>query len=144
MKKLSLTLLTCLLFLSPNVVLSETMNDLVIREGLYYKKFSDVPFSGVTTGNEQRTFKNGVKDGAYIRYYDNGQVWFKGNHKNGNKEGEWVQTIFLGERKIVDGTWGFEKGNYKNGKKEGVWVNHNLEGQLISKDNFKNGKKISD
>ena len=32
MKKLSLTLLTCLLFLSPNVVLSETLDDLVYRD----------------------------------------------------------------------------------------------------------------
>jgi hypothetical protein len=58
MRELSLTLLTCLLFLSPNVVLSETMDDLVLREGLFYKKFSDVPFSGKTTGLQQGTFKN--------------------------------------------------------------------------------------
>jgi len=50
MKKLSLTLLTCLLLLAPNVVLSETMDDLVVRDGLYYKKSSDIPFSGEITG----------------------------------------------------------------------------------------------
>jgi hypothetical protein len=39
------------------------MDDLVKREGLYYKKFSDVPFSGKATG----------KYGAYtILYYRNG------------------------------------------------------------------------
>ena len=65
MKKLSLTLLTCLLFLSPNVVLSETMKDLVKRDGLYYKKFSDVPFSRKVTGMTHGTLKNGVLDDVY-------------------------------------------------------------------------------
>ena len=78
-----LNLLTCLLFLSPNVVLSETMNDLVRREGLHYKKFSDVPFTGKTTGEIQGTFRNGKKDGLWLRYYDNGQVSYKATYKNG-------------------------------------------------------------
>ena len=41
MKKL-LTLLTCLFLLSPNVVLGETLEDLVERGGLFYKKFTDI------------------------------------------------------------------------------------------------------
>jgi hypothetical protein len=57
MKKLSLTLLTCLLFLSPNVVLSETLDDLVYRDGNAYKKFSYVPFSGEITGQTKGTSK---------------------------------------------------------------------------------------
>ena len=53
--KTLLTLLTCLFFLSPNVVLSETvkLKDLVKRDGLYYKKFTDVPFTEKTTGKDQ-------------------------------------------------------------------------------------------
>jgi hypothetical protein len=50
MRKLSLTLLTCLLFLSPNVVLSEDWKDLVKRDGIHYKKFSQIPFSGEIFG----------------------------------------------------------------------------------------------
>jgi hypothetical protein len=38
MKKLTLTLLTSLLPLSPIVVLRNTWHDLVKREGIYYKK----------------------------------------------------------------------------------------------------------
>jgi len=41
MKKL-LTLLTCLFLLSPNVVLDETIDVLVKRGGLFYKKFTDI------------------------------------------------------------------------------------------------------
>ena len=59
MGKLSLTLLTCLLILSPIVVMSETVtsDDLVFREDLFYKKFTDVPFTGTVTGGKKRTRK---------------------------------------------------------------------------------------
>ena len=52
MGKLSLTLLTCLLILSPNVVLGEklTFGDLEERNGLFYEKSSNVPFSGKVSG----------------------------------------------------------------------------------------------
>jgi hypothetical protein len=35
-------------------------DDLVEREGLLYKKFTDVPFTGKTTGQTQETYKDGV------------------------------------------------------------------------------------
>jgi hypothetical protein len=111
MKKLSLTLLTCLLFLSPNVVLSETWDDLVKRNGIHYKKFSQVPFNGELAGLVQGTFKNGKQDGEWVSYWDNGQLMFKGNFKNGEKEGDWVSYN-------PDGTIRKEyTGTYKNGKK---------------------------
>jgi hypothetical protein len=72
MKKLSLTLLTCLLFLSPNVVLSETRDDLVKTDGFYYKKFSQFLFSGKFTGKSQITIKNGKEEGAWVYRYEIG------------------------------------------------------------------------
>lgn len=42
--KLSLTLFTCLIFLSPNVVLNAIYDDLVTRDGVWFKKFSQVAF----------------------------------------------------------------------------------------------------
>jgi antitoxin component YwqK of YwqJK toxin-antitoxin module len=96
MKKLSLPLLTFLLFLSPNVVLSETMDDLVYSDGLYYNKFSQVPFSGVTTGKSQGTIKNGIREGAWITYHPNGQLKSKGNYKNGKTDGSWVYNYEIG------------------------------------------------
>ena len=38
-------------------------DDLVEREGLLHKKFTDVPFTGKTTGQTQETYKDGVIDG---------------------------------------------------------------------------------
>ena len=66
------------------------MGDLVLREGLYYKKFSDVPFSGKISGyNKKGAIVNGVHEGAWVHYWSNGQLWSKGNYKNGNEEGAW-------------------------------------------------------
>lgn len=41
------------------------MDDLVEQNGIIYKKFSQGPFTGqVDEGNEQGSFKNGVKYGT--------------------------------------------------------------------------------
>jgi antitoxin component YwqK of YwqJK toxin-antitoxin module len=66
------------------------MCDLVQRDGVYYKKFSDVPFSGKVTDNQKGLITNGKKEVAWIRYYVGGQLHYKGNYKNGKMEGAWV------------------------------------------------------
>ena len=64
------------------LALGETMDDLVHRDGLYYKKFTVVPFTGNITGITQGTFKNGKKEGPRISYYDDGQLFSKGTYKD--------------------------------------------------------------
>ena len=87
------------------------MKDLVERDGLHYKKFSVVPFTGKITGNTQGTFKNGKKDGPWVSYHENGQLWTKGTYKNGKKDGPWVGYE-------DDGTvWEKYTGTFKDGKK---------------------------
>ena len=50
---------------------SEAMDDLVEQNGIIYKKFSQGPFTGqVDEGNEQGSFKNGVKYGTWVQYYE--------------------------------------------------------------------------
>jgi hypothetical protein len=87
------------------------MDDLVYRDGIVYKKFSDVPFTGKITGKITGTFKNGKKHGPWVSYYDNGQLMGKGNYKNGKTDGPWVSFN-------IDGTV-YEKytGTVKNGVK---------------------------
>ena len=112
MRKLILIpLLIFIVTLSPNVVMSETLkfNDLVERDGVYYQKYSDVPFTGNVTGKEQGEIKKGKRDGLWVRFYKNGQLLSKHTYENGKKGGPWVSY----ER---DGNvW--KKGNYKNGVK---------------------------
>ena len=81
-----------LVLLFPSLALGEevTIDNLVVRDSLYYKKFSDVPFSGKVTGIEQGTFKTGKKEGPWVSYWENGQLEMKGDYKNGKTEGPWV------------------------------------------------------
>ena len=113
-----------LVFLFPTLALSEevTLDDLVERKGLYYKKFTDVPFSGKVTGGGQGEIKNGKRDGPWVSYFENGQLWDKGDYKNGEREGPWVSYFESGQ---LD-----SKGTWKNGKEEGPWVSYFENGQL--------------
>ena len=52
------------LFSSP--VWSETIDDLVERNGKHYLKFTDEGFSGKVEGKVQGTLKDGVWEGEYI------------------------------------------------------------------------------
>ena len=51
-----LTSVILLVLLFPALALGETMDDLVKRDGLHYKKFTDVPFTGEVTGKKQGSF----------------------------------------------------------------------------------------
>ena len=87
------------------------MDDLVEREGTYYKKFSDVPFTGKTEGKEQGSFKNGLREGPWEIYHENVRLNSKGDYKNGKKEGSWVGYLKDGSVRSLD------TGTYKDGVK---------------------------
>ena len=110
--------------------------DLVGRKGLYYKKFSDVPFTGKTTGKTQGTFKNGKKDGPFVDYWDNGQLESQGTYKNGKMDGPYVSHHDNGQFRA--------KGTLKDGKREGPWVVYKKDGTVWEKytGTFKNGVKV--
>ena len=61
------------------------MRDLVQRDGVYYEKFSDVPFSGKVTGSFNGLIMNGKREGAWVEFHVDGQLGNKGNYKNGVK-----------------------------------------------------------
>jgi antitoxin component YwqK of YwqJK toxin-antitoxin module len=115
-----------------------TLGDLVERDGLYYEKFTDVPYNGKATGEEQGSFKSGKREGAWVFYHENGQLWRKGNYKNGKGEGTWVSYYENGQLN--------RKGGYKNHRMEGAWVGYNKDGTVDKEltGTFKNGEKISD
>jgi antitoxin component YwqK of YwqJK toxin-antitoxin module len=115
---------------------SETFDDLVKREGIYYQKFTNVPFNGKVTGSAQGAFKNGKREGAWAEYYENGQLLIKANYKNDKQDGAWARYWKNGQ------LW--KKGNDKNGKRDGAWAEYHENGQLWQKGDYKNGKKISD
>ena len=119
LNKDQLTILLVTLLSSPSW--STSIDELVERDGLYNKKFGNVPFIGdVTTGERPRFLKNGKKDNVWVEYLENGQLRSKGSFKNGVREGVWVSYYDNGQVK--------DEGNYKNGKNDGVWVVYNEEG----------------
>tara|TARA_B100000676_G_scaffold309291_1_gene372433 strand:+ start:4801 stop:5067 length:267 start_codon:yes stop_codon:yes gene_type:complete len=75
------------LLLFPAIAFAESVDidDLVIRDGLYYKKFIDEPFDGEVTVKTQCKFVDGKNNGPWVRYHENGQLREKGTYKNGVK-----------------------------------------------------------
>ena len=109
-------------------------NNLVKRDGLYYEKFNDIPFTGNSIGQGQGKIKDGKQVGKWLRYYGNGQLEYKFNFKNGKKDGEWLFYYDNGQL--------FGKIYYKEGKKAGKWNWYNKDGDLIMTEIFKNDKLI--
>ena len=111
-----LTSVVLIVLLFPTLALGETMEDLMTKDGLYYKNyyiiFIGVPFSGKVTGKEQVSIKNGKKDGLWVYYHDNGKLW--------------------------------KSGTFKDGKEDGPFVFYHENGQLWKKGTYKDGVKISD
>ena len=73
-----------MVLLLPALALGETMDDLVNRDGLYYKNFTDVPFTGKIVDyhphgqlRKKETHKDGKKDGLWVFYGENGQLLSK-------------------------------------------------------------------
>ena len=112
MKKLLLLTILLLSLISCSSETEINIDELVQREGLAYKKFSDTPFTGKVSGKEQGKMKNGIREGKWIEYYrENGQLYEKGSYKNGKHEGEWV---YLKSDGTLIRDW---SGTYKNGEK---------------------------
>ena len=77
---------TFLIFFVVRSVHSETMGDLIWKKGIYYKKNTNVPFSGKINGNIKGQIQNGKKEGTWVRYYSNGQLFSVSNYKTGRKK----------------------------------------------------------
>jgi hypothetical protein len=134
-----LTSIVLMTFLFSGLALGEwmEMDDLVEREGLYYRKFTTVPFTGRILGQgPSGKIKNGKKDGPWVDYHSNGQLSYKGTFKDGKKVGPWVFHHSNGQLSY--------KGTFKDGKEEGPWVFYRDDGQLYVKGTYKDGKKISE
>ncbi len=148
---------TFLIFLIISAAHSENMSDLIWKNGIYYKKSTNSSFSGKINGNIKGLITNGKKEGTWVRYYNNGQLFSVSNYKKGRKNGAWItynnegHLIEKGQYKndLEEGLWirlfknGIinYKGKFKNGKKSGSWIAYHYNGQLKFKGNYKNGLK---
>jgi hypothetical protein len=130
-----------MVLLFPSLALGETMDDLVKRDGIYYKKFNPVkrsilllirkpghqavPFTGTVTGMTEGAFSNGKKDGPWVYNQKNKNRIFvlkKGTYKDGKKEGPW--------REYYENSRGFDLS----------WITQTSKSYLRKKMTYKDGK----
>ena len=110
------------------------LKDLVITNGLYFKKFTNIPFTGkVMEGRKQGRLKNGEKVGVWVEYDGNGRVSKEVTYENGKKV-TWVQYKYHSNGQLRT------KETYKEGKFDGPWVRYYDNGQLELKGTFKDVK----
>ena len=133
-----ITILLLPLFSSPSWSETLTLEDLVLRNNLYYKKFTDVPFTGEIFGLENGRFKNGELEGFWKYYYKDGQLRNKGNYKDGKKDGLWE--FYQGPSSL------WHKGHYKDGKEEGLWEWFLMDGTVdqVNTNTFRNGEIVKE
>ena len=139
-----LTILFISLLSSPSWSDTVSWNDLVERDELYYKKFSDVPFTGKVSGRtnsrfkfnyiENVGFKNGKKDGFWESYREDGQLDGNGTYKDGEFHGLWTWYHDNGQIQ--------SKQNYKDGEEDGLLEYFNEDGSQKSGEIYKNGKFV--
>ena len=103
-----LTIIFITFLSSPSWSETLTMNDLVKRNDLYYKKFTNVPFSGEIVGRETGKIKDGNRTGSWEEYHETGQLKSQKNYKDGKEEGLWEIYDENGQL--------FRKKNFKDGE----------------------------
>lgn len=97
-----ISLLFITLLSSPSWSETVTMDDLVERNGFYYKKFTNVPFPGLVDQDcPKGTLKDPFKKG------------FSGKIKNGLREDYWVITLCLSSS--------IQRGNLTRGQRVEDW-----------------------
>ncbi len=113
---------------------SETDGKLVLEEN-----YKDGIKQGVTiifypeTGrpSELTDYKNGHKNGRWIKYFPDGKVSTSGTYVNDTLQGDF-RVYDINGTLIV-------RGQYKNALQDGVWLTYDTLGNLQSKEVFHNG-----
>jgi len=144
-KTIQTSLLCLFLLFIPTIIWAETYEDLYKKGGIYYKKFTDTPFTGeINQKFEKGSYKDGKLHGTYYNFDEKGRLTFRGEYKNGLPHGSYVSYITNpfndDEGQLV------RKGVYKKGKKEGYWEYYFIDGTIDSENTgqYSNGVKTSD
>ena len=111
-------------------------NDLIERDKLYYQKSHESPFTGEVFGTNNGQLLNGIKEGRWLKFYSNGNLWTKEFFKQGKRNGayEW----YWGNGQL------YFKGRNENDIAEGTAEYYYPNGQLCVLGDFKDGYPIGD
>ena len=127
---------------SPNEKkVSIQMEEVVKRDDTYYKKFSNIPFSGhIESYHPNGQLKIigdmsvGKKVGNWVEYYMNGIKKSEGQFTKGERDGLWVYYFLNANIK--------EKQFYIEGNKDGLWEKFEVDGTIVQTESYQNGKWI--
>ncbi|MDC0379018.1 hypothetical protein OAM79_00830 [Litorivicinus sp.] len=112
--------LGCFLFCPFSIAAS--FDDLVERDGVYYQKSSQVPYTGQIDGIEKGLIRNGKKEGRWTTFFSDGRALSKAHFKNGILNGHFESYQSNGDVRAI--------GNYKDGKRSGDWVTYQSSGEV--------------
>ena len=116
-------------------------NDSVIQVGYYTNgnirnQFLYKPMSFEKEINSRFFDENKIRHGESVEYYENGQLFQKVTHIDGEQDGELLQYYENGQLK-----W---KGMYKDDKQNGEFLNYYENGQLKYEGIVKEGKIVTE
>jgi len=115
-------MLTITLFVLSFPSSSETLDKLVKRHEIYYKKSSDLPFTGKITGLSEGWIKDGKPEGPWLEFHRKRKLYVKGTYKDGKREGSWSAYWSNGQL--------LHQAMFRNGKLDGSWNDYNHHGNV--------------
>lgn len=111
---------------------SEEDGSLILIENYNDGKLSGMSIAYLPGGNnvviEQTEYINGVRNGLYSRYYDNGVHMIEANYNNDKLNGKYIHYYPNGAVK--------EEGAFENGTKIGDWTIYDVEGNVLSTEKY--------
>ncbi len=117
------------------------IDEIVKRDDIFYRKFSNIPFSGhIESYHPNGQLKivgdllDGKKVGNWIEYYLSGIKKSEGQFTNGKKDGPWVYYFLNANIK--------EKQFFIDGYKDGLWEKFDVHGTVVQTESYQNGKWI--
>ena len=117
------------------------MDQVVKRDDTFYRKFSNIPFSGHIESYHPNgqlkiigDFADGKKVGNWVEYYMSGIKKSEGKFANGKKDGAWVYYFLNANIKA--------KHFFLEGKKNGLWEKFDVNGTVVQTESYENGKWI--
>ena len=117
------------------------IDEVVNRNNTFYRKFSNIPFSGhIESYHPNGQLKiigdlsNGKKVGNWVEYYMSGIKKSEGQFTNGKKDGAWVHYFLNASIK--------ETQLFTGGTKDGLWKKFDVHGTVIQTESYQNGKWI--
>ena len=117
------------------------IDEVVKRNNTFYRKFSNIPFSGHIESYHPNgqlkiigNFSNGKKVGNWVEYYMSGIKKSEGQFANGKKDGAWIHYFLNASIK--------ETQLFTGGTKDGLWEKFDVHGTLVQTESYQNGKWI--